>query len=133
LAPPNPPPSCTAKADVFQSAVSSGSTYIVPPGYTTLTSWSTNASAGAGQMMKMKVFRKVVEPNFYKIVAVDGPRSLVPGVLNTFSVSIPVEAGDYIGLNDTNAEAVNDACIFATTSPLDTISGTNTDFAGRRR
>jgi len=128
LAPPNPPPSCNTQADIFQTAVSSGSTYIVPPGYTTLGSWSTNASVGAGQLIKMKVFRKVLEPNFYKVVAVD-PRSLVPGVLNTFSVNIPVEAGDYVGLNDTNAATVEDACIFSTTSPLDTFAGTNTDFA----
>src|SRR5690349_11974391 len=61
-----------------------------------------NAAVGAGQTLKLKVFR-YLHGSIYLVVAHDGPRSLTPGVINTFEVSIPVQAGDVIGLNDQNA------------------------------
>lgn len=106
-------------ADVLETSVSSGSSYIVPPGYPTLTSWSTFAAAGAQQQMTLKVFRKIAEPSTYRVIAHDGPRTLTPGVLNTFAVSIPVQAGDAIGLNDANAQTINNACVIETLNPAD--------------
>jgi hypothetical protein len=105
--------------------VSSGAEYTVPPGYTTLTSWSISAGPGVGQTLKMKVYRKVANPDFYSVVGVDGPRLLAPSTLNTFQVNIPVQAGDIVGLNDGNAPAVPNACLFQTLNPADLISGMN--------
>jgi hypothetical protein len=74
-----------------------------------LTSWSTNAAAGAGQMFEFKVYRPL-GGNRYLVVGHDGPRPLTPSTVNTFPISIPVQAGDVIGENDANASSVNNAC-----------------------
>ncbi|MDX6606312.1 MAG: hypothetical protein QOD14_852 [Solirubrobacterales bacterium] len=64
-------------------------------------------------MLTFKVFRNIGDPSTYMAVGHDGPRALVPSVVNTFATSIPVQAGDVIGLNDENATAVPNACIFS--------------------
>lgn len=109
-----PPISCViGPFDGFQPAVTSGSSYVVPSGGTRITSWSTYAAEGAGQMLTLKVFRQV-SGSTYKVVGHDGPRELSPGVLNTFPTDITVEAGDVIGNNDDNASKVTpSACTFA--------------------
>lgn len=96
--------------------------YVVPRAGM-ITSWSTNAGAGAGQALKMMVFRPLGAENVYTVVGHDGPRSLAANVLNTFSVVIPVQAGDVIGLNDANASAETpNACFFATTVTTDILA-----------
>ena len=98
--------------DMVQPSVTSGNTYVVPA-TGTVTSWSTNAAAGAGQMLTMKIFRKVAEPTTYMVVGHDGPRPLEPSSVNTFPASISVEPGDLLGVNDANASfAVPNACTF---------------------
>jgi hypothetical protein len=114
LAPGSPPSaSCNASPfDAVPATVSSGNTYSVPVAGT-VTSWSTNAAAGAGQMLTMKIFRKIGEPRTYMVVGHDGPRPLTPGSVNTFPASIPVEPGDLLGLNDVNATFTTpNACAF---------------------
>jgi hypothetical protein len=114
LAPGSPPAAnCNASPfDSVQPSVTGGNTYVVPA-TGTVTSWSTNAAAGAGQMLTMKIFRKVGEPATYMVVGHDGPRPLAPSSVNTFPASIPVEAGDVLGLNDVNASfATPNACLF---------------------
>ena len=92
--------------DLLQFAHSAGSDYKVTENGA-ITSWSTNAAGGAGQMMTFKVFRDGV------VVAHDGPRPLTPLGINTFKVAIPVKVGDVIGLNNANASAQTpNACIF---------------------
>jgi hypothetical protein len=66
----------------------------------------------------MKVFRQVLG-NTYTVVAQDGPRNLTPSALNTFAVSIPVQAGDLIGVNDQDVETTPNACLFTTESTAD--------------
>jgi hypothetical protein len=83
--------------DVAQPTVSSGNSYTAP-GAGTITSWSHNAAAGAGQMMTLKVFRQV-SGSIYTVVGHDGPRSLAGGTVNTFPASIGVQPGDVIGLS----------------------------------
>jgi hypothetical protein len=83
--------------DLVPLTVTAGNGYVVP-GTGRITSWSHNAGSGASQKLTMKVFRKVAEPNFYKVVGLDGPRDLDGGLLNTFPVSIDVQPGDVIGL-----------------------------------
>lgn len=82
--------------DVAQPAVTSGSSYAAP-GNGTITSWSHNAAAGAGQTMTFKVFRKVTGST-YTVVGHDGPRSLMGGTVNAFPAAIGVP-GDVIGLS----------------------------------
>jgi hypothetical protein len=113
----SPDPACgNGPNDSLSPTVTSGNSYVVPaltaPNGMTVTSWSTNAAAGDGQTLTFKVFRKTADPATYQVVGHDGPRPLTPSVVNTFATSIPVHAGDVIGLNDENAIAVPNACDF---------------------
>ena len=111
LAPGSPPASIcnTGPVDLF-NPTTGGNSYVIP-GTGTITSWSTSAGPGAGQMLKMKIFRKVTDPMDYRVVGHD-LRALTAGTINTFPVSIPVQAGDVLGLNDANANMVSNACDF---------------------
>jgi hypothetical protein len=72
-------------------SVSSGAQYFPPavPGVLnwTIDSWSTYASPAAGQRMKLKVYSS---GSTYRVLAQDVPRTLTPGVLNTFATNINV-------------------------------------------
>jgi hypothetical protein len=110
----SPPALCSGMVyDLAQPTVTSGNTYVVPAGGVAITSWSTNAAAGDGQQLKMKIFRKVAEPRTYRVVGHDGARALTPGTVNKFAVNIPVRPGDVLGLNDATAGAAPNACIFS--------------------
>src|SRR5688572_10100057 len=50
----------------------------------------------------MKVFRQVSGVN-YSVVGHDGPRPLSAGSVNTFATSVPVQAGDLLGLQTVTA------------------------------
>jgi hypothetical protein len=114
LAPGTPSADCNiSPSDALQPTVTSGNSYVVPAGGVAITSWSTNAAAGSGQMLEMKVFRKVGGGTTYQVVGHDGPRLLTGGTINTFPVNVPVQAGDVLGFNDVDAATVNSACIFA--------------------
>jgi hypothetical protein len=96
--------------------------YVVPQAGL-ITSWTTNAGAGVGQTFKMVIFRPVPgSPNVYTVVAHDGPRALMPSVLDTFSTGIPVRSGDVIGINDANAAAAANVCFFRTTAVTDVLA-----------
>jgi hypothetical protein len=122
LAPSFPPPAeCVGGTfDNVQGNLATGNSYVVPPGGAAITSWSTNAAAGAGQMLKLKVFRKIAEPATYMAVGHDGPRLLAPAAINTFPTHIPVQPGDVLGINSLNANQVPNACDFETFNPADT-------------
>lgn len=76
-----------------------------------ITSWSYNATGtDPGQMMTMKVFRKVADPATYQAVGHDGPRPIAPG-LNTFAADVPVQPGDVLGAG--LPVSVNTACVFS--------------------
>lgn len=134
LAPGTPTASCdNSPFDLAQPTVTSGNGYVVPAAGV-VTSWSTNAAAGAGQMLKMKIFR-LVSGTTYTVVGHDGPRALTPSTVNTFPTHIPVQAGDVLGLNDANASpSVPNACTFSVSgeshreAPGDAADGTSTDF-----
>lgn len=93
-----PPVTCDHEDtyDELQASIADGNGYAVPVGGV-LTSWSTNAAAGDGQTQGFKVFRPT-GPDTYMVVAEDAPRALAPGIVNTFPVNIPVQAGDVIGI-----------------------------------
>lgn len=110
--------------DEFQTSVSSGASYTVPASGV-LTSWSTNAGAGFGQLLGLKVFRPI-GGGLFQVVGHDGPRLLTPSVVNTFPVNIPVLAGDILGLaipiGNPGAGGVPTACEFFTGSFADVIT-----------
>jgi Ca2+-binding RTX toxin-like protein len=93
-----PTAACFSGNDRLQPTVTSGNAYVVPPTVVTgtITSWSTEASAGAGQALTLKVFRPLGGAT-YRVVGHDGPRALSAGTLNTFPASVPVKAGDVLG------------------------------------
>ncbi len=64
----------------------------------TIDSWSTYASPLAGQRMKLKVY-KAVTSTTSRVTAQDVPRTLTPGVLNTFATNI--EVSGFVGLGFT--------------------------------
>lgn len=107
---------CTNGPFDLVQRVTAGTQYVVPTGISqpVITSWSHRAAAGNGQTLSFKIFRKVADPGTYLQVAHDGPKALVPATVNTFPVNFPVQAGDVIGVNDENANAVNNACLFTT-------------------
>jgi hypothetical protein len=111
LATENPPTAnCSVMAfDVLQPTVTAGTTYVVPAGGTLITSWSTNAAAGVGQTLEMKVFRQVAAPVTYRVIGHDGPHTLTPGTVNTFPTNVPVQPGDVLGLQ--TASSAMTACL----------------------
>jgi hypothetical protein len=95
--------------DLVQGTVASGNSYVVPANGT-LTAWSTYANAGGG-MLAMKIYRPL-GGNTYLAVAHNGPRTLSPSVLNTFTgLSVQVKAGDLLG-NSTPSSAGGPAALF---------------------
>lgn len=114
-----PPVNCTFSepSDEIQLGAASAPRYfVVPDGV--ITSWSTFANAGANQTFTFKVFRKVA-PFTYLVVARDS-RTLTPGVLNAFSVAIPVQRGDFVGESQPGGGA-STPCVFETGSDDDSI------------
>jgi hypothetical protein len=108
---PSPPQfSCSGQQENLQPTVISGTPYVVPAGGVRVVSWSTNALTGSGQVWKMKLYR-LVSLTTYKVVGVDGPVTLTPGVVNTFPTNIPAQPGDLLGL--TNVNGASSDCVFA--------------------
>lgn len=85
-----------AAFDEIQPSVAAGASYVVPAAGV-LTSWSTSTGPTAGQLLGLKVYRRVGAFT-YTVVSQDGPKPLTPGVLNTYPVTIPVLAGDVLGI-----------------------------------
>src|SRR5512132_1876275 len=112
LAPPSPPTTCNGQGELIQTVVAAGNAYTVPTAGM-ITSWSTNAAMGGGQMFKMKIFR-LQSGTTYTVVAHDGPQPLVSGAFNEFPVNIPVQAGDVLGLHEYATAMTPNACTFAT-------------------
>jgi hypothetical protein len=86
---------CAAEIDT-QSAVASGTSFVVPAGRWALTSWSTYGGATGG-LMSMMIFRPTAAPYVYTVVAESPIQSLSVGVLNTFPASVVVQGGDLLG------------------------------------
>ncbi len=107
-----PPVPCEPEqpTDEIQLTASSGPSYRVSTAGI-LTSWSTFAHGGPNQALTLKVFRKTA-PFTYFVVGQD-TRRLVPNVLNTFPVSIPVQPLDLLGLNVPGG-GLESPCLFET-------------------
>jgi hypothetical protein len=96
--------------DRVQPTVTSGASYVVPE-EGTIASWSFNAASGAGQIVALKVFRKV-DQTTYTAVGHDGPRNIAASQLNTFPTNIQVKPGDVLGTYIPSSSA-NTACVFS--------------------
>lgn len=81
--------------DELQTSVAAGSSYVAPSAGV-ITAWSTQVGPNPGQVLGMKVYRPI-GPGAYLVVGQDGPRTLASG-LNTFTVNVPVQAGDILGI-----------------------------------
>jgi hypothetical protein len=55
-----------------------------------------------GASLTMKIFRLIAAPDLYLIVGRDGPRTLAPGVINTFPANVAVKRGDVLGIHIPN-------------------------------
>jgi len=88
-----------AGVDFVQLGVTSGNSYVVP-GNGTITSWTTQTGADAGELT-MKIFRKLADPATFEVVGHAGPQTLTPGGTggNTFPASVKVRPGDLLGLH----------------------------------
>jgi PASTA domain/IPT/TIG domain len=114
LAPPNPSGYCI-NGPFDGGPLGPAATAYTAPFSGVVTSWSTNATAGEGQQLTFKVIRPVGAIGKFTIIAHDGPRTLTPSTLNTFSTALPIQAGDLIMTNDVNAtDALPSACLFET-------------------
>lgn len=81
--------------DELQTSVAAGNSYVAPSAGV-ITAWSTQVGATPDQVLGMKVYRQIGS-GAYLVVGQDGPHTLVSG-LNTFTVNIPVQAGDILGI-----------------------------------
>jgi hypothetical protein len=98
---------CASGFDWVQPTVTSGNSFVVPA-TGTITSWSTNSNTMGGALT-LKIFRQLGGLN-YVVVGHDGPHSLSPSTLNSFTgISVPVKAGDVLGLN---AGTGSPGCLF---------------------
>jgi hypothetical protein len=121
VAPANPPIGCEEEAAFDEIPFGSTLAAYQAPTAGVITSWSTNAAAGSGQQLRLKVYRRTSAFSF-TVVAHDGPRPLAPSALNTFPAAIPVKQGDVIGLSVPSASAGGTtACVFETGNPEDSV------------
>jgi hypothetical protein len=95
-----PSNTCPSTAEWLVPPGNLGNSYVVPlippAGALSITSWSHQANANAGQRLKLKVFRPVAGVD-YTVVGQDGFRDVTPDALNTFTTNIPVKPGDVVG------------------------------------
>jgi hypothetical protein len=108
---PGVPTSCSASFDFLQLS-SPGNTYAMPAAGV-VTSWTHKSQVGMGQEPTLKVFRKTGDPMSYAVVGHDGPHPIAATSTETFSASIPVQAGDVLGI--TGAGGANIGCQFGGT------------------
>jgi hypothetical protein len=108
---------CQSEFDL-QTGVTSGASFVVPPGSWLLTSWSTYAGLGlsnTGGGMSLMIFRPAAVPGSYTVVAESPFQLLKANVLNTFPANIVVQGGDLLGF----WAGGNAACATNTGSPGD--------------
>jgi hypothetical protein len=116
-----------ASSDFVQPTVTKGGAYVVPAGSNQfITSFSTFAGPGTGQIMTAKIFRLVPGTTAtFKVVGHDGPLNLNPNVVNTFKTKIAVQPGDVLGLSHASGSSIS--CSFPLTGQTGQLWSTFTD------
>jgi hypothetical protein len=94
---------CTINTAILQSQDDGSPSYAAPTAGT-ITSWSTQPDpiVGTGHA-RLKVYR-LVGGNVWSVVGESNAELLTPNTLNTFSTSIPVNAGDRIAILATSGD-----------------------------
>lgn len=117
--------------DMAQPSVTSGDSYVVPADGT-ITSWSHNAYNGANQNVSLKVWR-LISGTSYQVVGHNSETFSGPGLISFSGISVPVQAGDVLGLNagiggsvDCMFPAPGDTMLYANAS--NTPDGQTTNF-----
>jgi hypothetical protein len=90
---------CGAGVDTVQLSTSGGTSYAVPAGGGTLTSWSTQVGATTGQAALL-VWRPTATAGTLTLVGESPHVNLTANTVNTFTLTAPisVQAGDVLGL-----------------------------------
>ena len=91
--------------------VSSPDNAYVIPAAGVITSWTHRSQTGNGQTPSLKLYRKVSEPASYQVVGRDGPEPIAATTTKTFPASVPVKAGDVLGITGAGGTA-NIGCEF---------------------
>jgi hypothetical protein len=104
------PSTCASPFDWIQPTVTSGSSYVVP-GTGTITSWTT-FGGDSNHQLTMKIFRKIGEPDVYRVVGHDGPRTVTAGTTagNTFPANVSARPGDVLGFHTPTGSSIE--CAF---------------------
>lgn len=103
------PGTSTSCSSSFEFLGSSTADYAMPA-TGTITSWTHHAQANLNQTPTLKIYRKVGDPGSYQVVAHDGPNPIGSTETKTFPTSLPVKAGDVLGI--TGAGGANIGCSF---------------------
>src|SRR5262245_29774952 len=101
--------SCSNSFDFLQISTP-GDLYSMPAAGT-ITSWTHKSQTGDGQTPTLKIFRKTGEPATYQVAGHDGPEAIAANSIRTFQASIPVKAGDVLGITGAGG-AANIGCYF---------------------
>ncbi len=101
--------SCSNNFEFLQ--VSTPDNSYAMPATGTLTSWTHRSQAGNGQTPTLKIYRKIGDPARYQVVGHDGPHPIPANTTMSFSASVPVKAGDVLGITGAGG-AVNIGCQF---------------------
>ena len=101
------PTSCSNSFEFVQRSTPDNS--YVMPATGVITSWTHRSQSGLGQMPTLKIYRKVAEPARYQVVGHDS-QPISQNTTKTFPASIPVKAGDLLGLTGAGG-AVNIGCL----------------------
>jgi hypothetical protein len=94
---------CPGTTTALQSSVSSGTSYVVPSSGL-ITSWSFQDAAATVTGLKLKVARPAGAVGSYTIVAESSAGTQTPSAVNTYQTSIPVQAGDILGIYASGTE-----------------------------
>jgi hypothetical protein len=105
---PGTPTSCSNSFEFLQASTPDGS--YTMPATGVITSWSHRSQVGMGQTPTLRIYRKVGEPARYQVVGHDGPHPVDPNTVVTFPASVPVKAGDVLGITGTGG-AANIGCL----------------------
>ena len=114
---------CGSGLILYQTAVTSGSSYTVPSGSWAITSWSADGNVWGGQG-SLVLLRPTGTPGSLDVVATSAVEPFAVGQLNTFPTSILTEGGDIVGLwgGPNGVTSPGTACAMGIPSPTDTFS-----------
>lgn len=95
-------PSATASGGFTVQIAEAAGSYAVPPGFSTITSWTHSTGTSAGSLT-FKVYRPTGAAREFLAIASD-TQTVVANTVMTFGVKIAVQAGDRIGLSSDDVE-----------------------------